>query len=293
MSNQFWKVRERILAQPIKHYILTRFNVASPGREQAIRLRPGWLAGRFELFEKYCLPSVASQTIKEFEWIIFFDNTTSDHFREKIITLQKVFPFRAEFTHLSDMREIAPQAVRKNHSANWLLTSRLDSDDILAVDHVARLRAIIGPVRSQVINFLEGTILSVNRKGPRLYRIEDHSNPFASLLEPLRPEAKTIWGEKHVDISKMTPVRQIAGRPAWMQIVHGGNVSNRIKGERVAIADYRDAFPHLSMIAETSKESREAIIFENMVASRLRNVRETFRTMAKSMVVSAKGSISK
>ncbi len=48
------------------HLILTRFNLATPGRESAIRNRPGWLAERFDLFERICLPSVASQTCRDF-----------------------------------------------------------------------------------------------------------------------------------------------------------------------------------------------------------------------------------
>ncbi|MBP0575793.1 hypothetical protein J8J27_34250, partial [Mycobacterium tuberculosis] len=79
---------------------------------------------------------------------------------------------------------------------------RLDSDDILAVDHVERLRQVLTPNRCRVVNFLEGAILSITDGVPRLYRVEDDSNPFAALMEPMGPEVKTIWGEMHIDIAK-------------------------------------------------------------------------------------------
>ena len=55
------------------HFILTRFNVPLhfdlPPERQAARagLDPGWLARRFELFERVCLASVARQTEPDFQ----------------------------------------------------------------------------------------------------------------------------------------------------------------------------------------------------------------------------------
>ena len=41
------------------------------------------------LFEQYCLPSIANQTCKEFEWIVLFDSKTPDIFKERIRELQE------------------------------------------------------------------------------------------------------------------------------------------------------------------------------------------------------------
>jgi hypothetical protein len=81
--------------------------------------------------------------------------------------------------------------------ADWLLTTCLDSDDILAVDHVARLREALIPARRQVINFLDGVILSIVDAQPRLYIVRDNASPFASLMEP-RP---SLSGARNMSLS--------------------------------------------------------------------------------------------
>jgi hypothetical protein len=269
------------MADNVKHFLLTRFNVAAPGREQTIRLRPGWLAGRFALFREYCLPSVAAQTRQDFEWLVFFDDQTPEEYRRVILELQAVYPFRSEFTAFFEMNKIVPQLVSASEDADWLLTTRLDSDDILAIDHMARLREAVSPVRPRVVNFSEGVILSIADARPRLYRVLDDANPFASLMEAMGPDVRTIWGEKHVDIERLAPLAQVGEAPAWMQIVHGANVSNRIKGRRVRLDSYCDLFPNLKHPSESVEESGAEIRRENSVVLPLRQAKESLRKIAK------------
>jgi hypothetical protein len=271
------------MTDKVKHFLLTRFNVASLGREQAIRLRAGWLAGRFDLFRKYCLPSVAAQTRQDFEWIVLFDEQTPDEYRRAISDFQKVYSFRAEFTGHFEMDKIAPQIMCSIEDADWLLTTRLDSDDILAVDHVARLREALIPARRQVINFLDGVILSIVDAQPRLYIVRDNANPFASLMEPMGPGLRTIWGEKHVAIERIAPIMQLGGTPAWMQIVHGSNVSNRIKGRRVRLNSFCEVFPSLDQLFEGVNEFGAGIRRENSVKLPMRQVKESLRKIAKTV----------
>lgn len=271
------------MADRVKHFLLTRFNVAAPGREQAIRLRPGWLAGRFDLFRDYCLPSVAAQTRQDFEWLVFFDVRTPEEYRRVISELQTVYPFRAELTAFFEMDKIAPQLVSATEDADWLLTTRLDSDDVLAVDHMARLRAAVRPARPRAINFSEGAILSIADAQPRLYRVRDDANPFASLLEAMGPDVRTIWGEKHVDIDRLAPLEQVGEAPAWIQVVHGSNVSNRIKGRRVSLDSYSDLFPNLRHLSESAEESGTEIRRENSVVLPLRRAKESLRKIAKTV----------
>jgi hypothetical protein len=269
------------MTDKVKHFLLTRFNVASPGREKSIRLRPSWLTGRFDLFREYCLPSVAAQTRNDFEWVVFFDEQTPDKYRHVISNLKTVYPFRAEFTGLFEMDKIVPQLMSTIKDADWLLTTRLDSDDILAVDHMARLRQALIPPRQQVVNFSDGVILSVVDAQPRLYSVRDNANPFASLMEPMGPGIRTIWGEKHVDIERIAPIMQIGGMPAWMQIVHGTNVSNRVKGRRVRLNSFCEVFPYLGQLSEQVRETGAEIQRENSIVLPMRQARESLRKIAK------------
>lgn len=51
-----------------------------------------WLEHRFELFERFCLPSIQNQTIKSFHWIVLFDSSTPDRFKDIIKGYQKKCP---------------------------------------------------------------------------------------------------------------------------------------------------------------------------------------------------------
>lgn len=264
----------------VRHYLLTRFNVASPGREQAIRLKPGWLEGRFQLFRDMCLPSVADQTRQDFTWIVFFDEQTPAAYRDEIVRLQAIYPFEARFTGMFEMDKIVPSLVANAQSSPWLLTTRLDSDDILAVDHMERLHDAISDRRPQAINFRQGAILSIKSETPRLYVTQDDSNPFASLLEPMGDGVTTIWGVKHVEIERLAPVTQIDGAPAWLQVVHGANVSNRVKGKRVPLASLTDVFPYLSDAATMRSETALEIGGDNALGV-VRSLREAARATVK------------
>ncbi|WP_234086646.1 glycosyltransferase [Azonexus sp. R2A61] len=230
----------------IRHLIITRFNVASPGREAAIRLKRGWLDERFILFEDICLPSVKAQSNQCFEWIIFFDVETPADYKEKISELTKVYPFKPVYTDSFDMRVLGPQIVRDCEPADFLLTSRLDSDDILADDYVARVQDVALSGKGKfVINFDQGAILQLNGSKQALYEYWDHSNPFSSMVEPFGLDAVTIWGVQHTELSQLGQVQHISGTPMWLQVVHGGNVSNRVRGTRVRINAYDDRFGYL------------------------------------------------
>ena len=101
--------------------------------------------------------------------------------------------------------------------------------------------------------------------GQGAYLLPDDANPFASLMEAMGPGVRTIWGEKHVDIERLAPLALVGGAPAWMQLVHGSNVSNRIKGRRVRLDSYCDLFPNLKCLSESVKESGAEIKRENSV----------------------------
>lgn len=213
-----------------EHVILTRFNLATPGRESALRNQPGWLRGRFDLFADWCLPSVAAQTEQRFEWIVLFDIDTPAPFRAEIEALRGVYPFHAWFTPLfpaDGWRRCVAEVVAPR--APMLLSTRLDNDDALSVDHVARLHARVGGDATRAYNFTAGLI----RQGDGLWQIAHPSNAFFSLLEPWGPDTVTAPSIAHMALDRAAPVEQIDGPPAWLQVVHGGNVSNKVRGRRV------------------------------------------------------------
>lgn len=69
----------------LQHFILTRFNLLlwNKDKENKKVRSKEWLEHRFSLFEKYCLPSIKSQTCQDFEWIVLFDSSTPEMLKEK------------------------------------------------------------------------------------------------------------------------------------------------------------------------------------------------------------------
>lgn len=255
-----------------EHVIMTRFNLATPGRESAIRNRPGWLAERFALFEHYCLPSVAGQTCRNFHWIIYFDEATPPEFRDRIKACQTVFPFVAYFTGLFPASGW-PNSIRESFAfqPDMLLTTRLDNDDALALDCVERVQAAVrdAGVAPGGYNFTNGCILGDGA----LYRLGHPSNAFFSFVAAYSDEVVTAPSIQHMDLARHGPVRQIGGPTAWMQIVHGGNVSNKIRGQRISAAEIDGTFP-TGVVAEVKPVGRAARMIDTVVSGSLRGARD-------------------
>jgi len=254
----------------IQHFVLTRFNIASPGRESNIRNRPGWLTRRFELFERYCLPSMAAQTERRFQWIIYFDENTPEQFRGRIAQAQSMVPFEARFVGITRMSDVARDVIeRVKPGTQRVLTTRLDNDDAVSSAFLANVRiAAEQSPDDTVLNFPHGFAL---RDG-RLYTAYDSSNPFTSLVEDCQ-DIQTIWSAQHRELGTKWRLKQVDVRYLWLQIVHGENVANRIKGMRVrkeaGLADFaalRDD--------DFQPNSRVSMMFDNLVLYPLRTLRE-------------------
>lgn len=262
------------VGRDFRHVILTRFNLATPGRESAIRNQPGWLAGRFALFERYCLPTLAAQTVGDFRWIVYFDEATPEPFRARIEAARRVADFHPYFTPIFpgerwgiSVREILGAG---GGAVPWLLSTRLDNDDGLAVDFVARVQAAVagfGAPRRAAFNVTNGYVFD----GRRAYALAHPSNAFASLLEPWEA-ARTVSDVQHMRLAEQGPVVQVAGPGGWLQVVHGGNVSNKIRGRRVPPSELAGRFP--PGIDLGAPASAAAIAAENLLLAPLRGARD-------------------
>lgn len=81
------------------HFLITRFNLNLYERDKhaAPTRTARWLEHRFEVFERYCLPSVAAQTATDFRWLCLFDAATPEPYRRHARTLpppHRVLPRR-------------------------------------------------------------------------------------------------------------------------------------------------------------------------------------------------------
>ncbi len=254
----------------LAHFMLTRFNVPTKGREAEFRARNGWLARRFDLFETFCLPSIAGQTTYDFRWIIYFDSATPSEYRTRIQAAQHIFPFIALFREelpldgvIADVLAILPEGCTR------ILTTRLDNDDALASDFAETLRRAADAAP-------DGTALNIPNgyawRNGWVYAAEDQSGPFASVVESTSGY-QTIWARPHALLGELFVLRQIQAPPSWLQVVHGDNVTNRVKGRRRPSKVLQGRFI-LKAYDEACDPSRLAIFIENLIRYPLRQLRE-------------------
>jgi hypothetical protein len=213
-----------------RHLILTRFNVRiqqcdPPGAE--------WLAHRFDLFERFCFPSVRAQTCGNFDWVLFCQPGMPDAMRARIReysewkTFQPVY-FRSVFEQAMVRAAIADLVRGYSH----VITTRLDNDDAICRTFVETLQQNFTGQDFEFLNFTNGYI----RERDRLYRGRHESNPFISLVERTE-DFSTVYCDNHMDLAQLGPIRQIAEPAAWMQVVHEHNLSNQAWGQPCTSAE--------------------------------------------------------
>ena len=72
------------------HFLLTRFNLVTgyPGWEADRHGHPTltgeWMEERIAIFTRYCLPSVLNQSNRQFQWVLLFDEHTSQKYVDAI-----------------------------------------------------------------------------------------------------------------------------------------------------------------------------------------------------------------
>lgn len=266
----------------MKHLLLTRFNVVIADWKSQVNLDPSWLDERFKLFDELCAPSVLAQSNQDFDWLIFFDSHTPERYKSRIQTLQKVYRFHPIYVDVFNLERMSAIIFDIYAGDEMLLTSRLDSDDILAIDYIEKVQsATAGLSGKRVINFDQGVILFSKNNKYSLYQYTDNSNPFTSLLEPFVKGFSTILAVSHIKLHQFAEVHHINGKPMWLQLVHGGNVSNRVRGVRVKLNQYNKDFHYIKTISKGHNESDFEIRFDNYVLGSYRSLRDLVRTVAK------------
>lgn len=270
----------------IDHVLLTRFNVPTPGYESLVRSTDGWLEKRVALFEKYCLPSVRNQAERRFKWIVYFDPASPPWLKDRLERLNHdriLLPhFRSAVSREDLLHDVR---VAVGTPSQYLLTTNLDNDDGLASDFTARVRQLAASRGDD--GEAEGTPTAfylangLIRGGAALYSHRDQDNAFCSVLASWDAPT-TCWADWHNLLHHSMPVIRAAGQPAWLQLVHDSNVSNRIHGRRVSPLACSQLFPEL--LADMAEPSRASLARDIVVLAPARAVRDKLRTAAKALI---------
>ena len=242
------------------HFILTRFNLLLWNKDKEghkVRSKQ-WLEHRFALFERYCLPSIKHQTCQDFEWVVLFDSSTPERFKERIAEYQQeckqlipvyVEPERGRFFSEIFRQEVEKRLISKQNnnyqelensrigitskrtedSKLRVLTTYLDNDDALNVRFVEDIQQRAATLSDETfINFTVGYQFYTDYK--YLMRIHYPRNHFMSVVENGNPATvKTIYGYgSHYYIEKIEGVKieNVKNLPMWCEVIHEKNMGN-------------------------------------------------------------------
>jgi hypothetical protein len=218
---------------PFSHYIITRFNLKREewklSRDKKPVLTDLWLKNRFELFENYCFPCVAGQTIKNFTWLVFFDTDTPGVYKERIVKLQeKCEQFTPVFVdNMVDFLPGIDKAMNKE-SSPYIITSRLDNDDCISTDYIETVQSYFNAQEYLALDFPTGYTLKIHPAYQLGYKIQAY-NPFNSLIEK-NTNPQTVWKKEHREWKKETRLKRVMDKKIWMSIIHQENKVNDFTG---------------------------------------------------------------
>lgn len=216
--------------RPFRHVLITRFNT----RRNALTDPPdgSWLNDRWALFDRFCIPSVLRQRCTDFHWLVFVDAGTPTSWQARVNRAAATAGFRPVYVDGPFNSTVAAQSIAEYRldTAPFLITTRLDNDDALAPHFVADVQRAFRPRRLEFINLPLGYQLSDGRLFLRPYV----ASSFASLVESAdNCPVRTVHFIDHHLIGQH-PVRQVWSPPAWLQLVHGRNVANEVRGIPIA-----------------------------------------------------------
>jgi Putative rhamnosyl transferase len=219
-------------APSFTHLLVTRFNVLLPAAADPLAvhkcLDAAWLEGRLSLFERYCAPSVRAQRDTDFTWVIMIHPRTPDSVRARLHETA-VAAMQIE-TPLGNVRGAIRRLISERRvDSPFLITSRLDSDDALHVTYMERVHAAFEGQDLECLDIPWGYTYDARTKLARLRF--GHRNPFISLVERCNGEPRTVFATTSQQIDRIAPVRQLDDGPGWLQVIHGGNVRNRMEGD--------------------------------------------------------------
>ncbi len=234
----------------VNHFLLTRFNLPlwdfdkTGGQARTDE----WLEERFVLFERYCLPSVAKQTCKNFTWLVLFDEHTPERYKKKIDRYAADCPqFNACYLSAAESKNYISyfsQLIKSlaNKEPKQIVTTRLDNDDAISINYIAEIQSQVEKSTSLntdfCLSFQWG--LQYFEKWNYTHKILFPNNHFLTFIENDISNLKNIYSLSHMDVAKQQTLVSVRNKqkPMWIEVIHQKNASNDVKVKYVQYPFY-------------------------------------------------------
>lgn len=219
-----------------KHILISRLNVYYKTKTAGRGFDPDtWLLERIEIFKKFCFPSILNQSNKKFIWFFYIDSETPLEIRIDLENTFKPYPFIKLIAHHYESFNITKYFQNDiqdflGEDFQYLVSSRVDTDDMLHKDYIATVQKKFNGQEYQAINFNYGLVYDVQSGVMSL--MTHRYNPFLSLIEKRTENGfRTIFQKSHTDYRNDTKKIEIKIKELmWCQTIHGLNDSTGFYG---------------------------------------------------------------
>lgn len=214
---------------------------------RALMYDPARLERRFDLFEALALPSLLGQSDPNFTAVFLIGEDFPATARQRLarLTADLADPRIVALPPLP-MFQATKQAYRRTlHGGHThLATSRLDDDDALALDVVARLKAKLEPLavvsgdEPVAISFNNGFCLEPGARENRVFQvIERTPMSQATTLLAQVGHAATIFSRNHRHLGQYFNLYSDAATPSFIRSIHRDNDSTPYASGQVLTHD--------------------------------------------------------
>ncbi|MFN3968548.1 glycosyltransferase [Flavobacterium sp.] len=217
------------------HLLVTRFNLRNPEwdvtKNNEKLLTDEWMEERMWFFENFCFPGIVAQTNQNFEWLLYFDITTPEKYKNRMTELIqnqpnfKVFYINGMPKFYDELKKYISAIPNKKP---YLITSRIDNDDAVHKDFINEVQLQFDHQEYLVLDIIKGYSLQI-RPTVMLGKKEHIFNPFMSLIEK-NDDPKTIWYYHHNMWKKETRIKQLTHKRLWIAVIHEKNKVNNFNG---------------------------------------------------------------
>ena len=217
---------------------------------------PDRLARRFDLFEKLTLPSIKAQSDGDFRMVFLIGKNLPPEWRDRL---------NDGISDLKGARVVSLQpmqhylAIRKAYNlatpdaASHVTGFRLDDDDALDIDHIARMRRTVtamlpavGMDAPLVTGCNRGFFLERKPGGNEIYEVVE-KNPIGLGLAMTTPRgvSENIFRRNHRFCSQFYNTFTEATTPAFLRTVHSDNDSDPHASGLIVKSEWENVAPIL------------------------------------------------
>ena len=239
----------------VEHFVLTRFNLAinfecGKRSDSLVPTKEPWLDEeylwkRFEVFEKYTVPSLKNQTDSEFKWIVMFHEKTPEKYIKRIEKLmsemRQFYPIFLSDIECNNIGETITRIIEKMNCSNRaVITTRIDNDDAVHVSFIQRIKEnCFGAENNTVISFVNGIQYQIKTREILNYHYVN--NHFLSLYVRGGREHIMLYNHAFIDTNENIILKKVESDiPLWVEIITTNNYSNAMRWRlNNVFVDYR------------------------------------------------------